>query len=67
MILNDYSIQNKSDKMTKQTLFLILSIFISTVLTFKDGVNTRITHNATEILSRKKRFFALQTKQWKLR
>ena len=67
IILNDYSIQSKSEKMTKLTSFLILSIFISTVLTLKDGVNTRITHNSTEILSRKKRFFALQTKQWRLR
>ena len=60
-------IQNESAKMAQLTSLLISSIFISTVLAFKDGVNTRITHNSTEILSRKKRFFALRTEGWRLR
>ena len=53
--------------MEKFTFYLVLSTFISIVLTFHDDVDTRITHDSTEILSRKKRFFALMTKQWRLR
>ena len=53
--------------MAASKLYVFFSLLISVVIAFQDGLDTRITHDSTEILSRQKRFFALKTAGWRLR